>query len=286
MRPRNLSGALALLLLCLAPSMALAHENVLDQVRRFGTIRLGYYENALPFSGRRGDGTPEGYSVDLCARIAEGLGRQLGKPIKVEWKLLTLADRFDALAKGRVDMECGTTTWTLGRQAQVDFSLMTFVDGGSILVANETDLFGLADFAGKRIAVVKGTTTERSLVDALKLRGLLAEVRIVATAEEGIALLASGEAQGFASDRVKLLGLALNAPRSGIYRIVDEDVSMEPYALALRPGDPAFRLAVNRELAALYRSGRILEVYDRWLGPLGKPSVLLSALYFLQRIPE
>lgn len=283
---RLLLRAAALLLLPLACAPALAHDSVLDQVRRFGTLRLGYYENAMPFSGRRGDGVPEGYSVELCTRIAEGLGRQLGKPLKVEWKLLTLADRFDAVAKGRVDLECGTTTWTLGRQAQVDFSLMTFVDGGSIVVLNEADLFALADFAGKRVAVVKGTTTERALVDALKSRGLLAEVKPVATAEEGIALLAAGQAHGFASDRVKLLGLALNAPRSGLYRIVDEDFSMEPYALALRPGDPAFRVAVNRELAALYRSGRILDVYDRWLGPLGKPSVLLSALYFLQRIPE
>lgn len=283
---RLLLRAAALLLLPLACAPALAHDSVLDQVRRFGTLRLGYYENAMPFSGRRGDGVPEGYSVELCTRIAEGLGRQLGKPLKVEWKLLTLADRFDAVAKGRVDLECGTTTWTLGRQAQVDFSLMTFVDGGSIVVLNEADLFALADFAGKRVAVVKGTTTERALVDALKSRGLLAEVKPVATAEEGIALLAAGQAHGFASDRVKLLGLALNAPRSGLYRIVDEDFSMEPYALALRPGDPAFRVAVNRELAALYRSGRILDVYDRWLGPLGKPGVLLSALYFLQRIPE
>ena len=283
---RLLLRAAALLLLPLACAPALAHDSVLDQVRRFGTLRLGYYENAMPFSGRRGDGVPEGYSVELCTRIAEGLGRQLGKPLKVEWKLLTLADRFDAVAKGRVDLECGTTTWTLGRQAQVDFSLMTFVDGGSFVVLNEADLFALADFAGKRVAVVKGTTTERALVDALKSRGLLAEVKPVATAEEGIALLAAGQAHGFASDRVKLLGLALNAPRSGLYRIVDEDFSMEPYALALRPGDPAFRVAVNRELAALYRSGRILDVYDRWLGPLGKPGVLLSALYFLQRIPE
>lgn len=278
--------ALALLLLPLLCAPAIAHDKVLDQVRRLGTIRMGFYDNAQPFSARRGDGAPEGYSVDLCARIAEGLGRQLGKPLKVEWKLLTLANRFEALAKGQVDMECGTTTWTLGRQAQVDFSLMTFVDGGSILVNNETDLFGLADFSGKRIAVAKGTTTEQALVEALKVRGLLVDVTPVATADEGMALLASGAAQGFASDRIKLLGLALNAPRGGLYRIVDEDFSMEPYALALRPGDPAFRLAVNRELAALYRSGRILDVYDRWLGPLGKPGVLLSALYFLQRIPE
>ena len=37
-------------------------------------------------------------------------------------------------------------------------------------------------------------------------------------------------------------------------------------------GDHDFRLAVNRVLARVYRSGEIEKIYDRWLGPLGPPS--------------
>jgi len=51
-------------------------------------------------------------------------------------------------------------------------------------------------------------------------------------------------------------------------------------------GDADFRLAVNRVLARLYRSGDIRRVYDRWLGPLGAPSPLLSATYFIQGLAE
>ena len=47
-----------------------------------------------------------------------------------------------------------------------------------------------------------------------------------------------------------------------------------------------FRLAVNRVLARLYRSGDIASIYDRWLGTLGPPSVLLSAAYFVQGLAE
>ena len=61
---------------------------------------------------------------------------------------------------------------------------------------------------------------------------------------------------------------------------------MEPYALALARGDHEFRLAVNRALARLFREGGINAVYGRWLGPLGPPSLMLSAAYFLQGIPE
>jgi len=53
-----------------------------------------------------------------------------------------------------------------------------------------------------------------------------------------------------------------------------------------RRDDPGFRLAVNRVLSRLYRSGQVLEVYGRWFGPLGRPSALLIAMYALHGLPE
>jgi ABC-type amino acid transport substrate-binding protein len=43
---------------------------------------------------------------------------------------------------------------------------------------------------------------------------------------------------------------------------------------------------VNRAIAALYRSGEIRKIYDKWLGPLGAPSTLLNATYFIQGLSE
>jgi len=54
----------------------------------------------------------------------------------------------------------------------------------------------------------------------------------------------------------------------------------------MRRNDPAFRLAVNRALAALYRSGDIVAIYDRWFGLLGKPGDALMAMYMLNGLPE
>jgi hypothetical protein len=39
-------------------------------------------------------------------------------------------------------------------------------------------------------------------------------------------------------------------------------------------------------LASLYRSGGIRPIFDKWLGVLGTPSLLLNAAYFIQSIPE
>jgi ABC-type amino acid transport substrate-binding protein len=219
--------------------------------------------------------------------VVDGIAEQLKrKQLKVRWVKLTLQNRIDAVRKKQVDIECGTATWTFSRQRLVDFSLITFVDGGSILTRVQTDARRIGDFAGKRIAVIGGTTTETALRDSLK-RGLIpAEVVLIKGRDEGLELLRQGQVDGLASDRTALIGVVVTRAAGDAFRLLEEDFSIEQYALMLPRNDADFRIAVNRALARLYRSGEIRRVYDRWLGPLGPPSVLLSATYFIQSLSE
>ena len=279
-----LLSALALGLSLAAPADA---QNTLDKIRKQGTINLGYIDAAAPFSFVDAKGEPQGYSVDLCRAVAEGLKTQLKRGnLKVRWVKLTIQNRLDAVRKRQVDLECSTTTWTLGRQALVDFSLITFVDGASILAKAGTEVSHLSDYGGKRVAVITGTTTEKVLRDALAQRSIKAEVVAIKARDEGLALLDEGKVDGLASDRITLIGVVARNPKGGVYKLLDEDFSIEPYALALPRGDYELRLAVNRVLARLYRTGEIRPIYDRWLGPLGPPSLMLSASYFIQGLSE
>ncbi|MDH4293687.1 MAG: amino acid ABC transporter substrate-binding protein, partial [Betaproteobacteria bacterium] len=206
--------------------------------------------------------------------------------IETRWVELTIQNRLEAVRSGKVDIECSTTTWTLSRQAEVDFSLITFVDGGSILTPVQSDIANLADFKGKRIAVITGTTTEKVLRSSLASRSINAEVVTVQTRAAGLQMLDQRKVDGFASDRTTLIGVVLATQTRGAFKLLGEDFSVEPYALALPRGDADFRLAVNRVLARLYRTGEISKIYNQWLGPLGAPSLLLSAAYFLQSLAE
>jgi len=262
-------------------------QGVLSTIKKTGVIRLGYLAASPPFSFDTGTNSPAGFSVDLCQRAAEGVRKQLGlDALRIEWVKLDLSNRLAAVRDGKVDIECGTTTWTLSRQESVDFSLMTFVDGATVLVRSDSDLTGLDHLKGKRLAVVPGTTTEGALNGALRRRGLQASITPVGSHEEGLALLAAGKVDGYASDRLLLVEMGLNAKGSNTFRVLEEDFSVEPYALTLPRGEPDLRLAVNRALAQLYRSNEIEPIFEKWLGALGRPSVLLSALYYLQSIPE
>ena len=283
----KLAFGLLSLLLSLFAAGASADSGTLERISKSGVVKLGYLEDAAPFSQSKGGKPPAGYSIDLCSRVADDLRTQLKLPgLRTEWVKVTLQDRLQAVKQGRIDLECGTTTWTLSRQQDVDFSLMTFVDGGSLLVKLGSELKRLADFSGKRIAVVKGTTTVDVLQRQLKRLGIQATVVSVDDELKGMAMLAGGEADAYASDRLVLLGLALDSQGKQAFRLIDEDFSIEPYALALRRDDYEFRLAVNRSLARLYRSGEVMKIYDTWLGKLGRPGVLLSAVYVLQAVPE
>jgi ABC-type amino acid transport substrate-binding protein len=272
---------------CACAGAALAQTGALDKIRSSGAIALGYINDAAPFSSVDAKGEPQGYSVDLCREIARGIGAQLGLPkIEMRWVALTIQNRLEAVGARRVDIECSTTTWTLSRQRDVDFSLITFVDGGSILTRAGSGLGRIADLDGKRLAVIKGTTTERALRDALTRYSVNAQVLTVGTRPEGLKLVEEAKVEGFAADRTTLVGAVLAKQAAAAYRLLDEDFSIEPYAFALPSGEHDLRLAVNRVLARLFRTGEIGKIYERWLGPLGPPSALLSATYFIQGISE
>jgi ABC-type amino acid transport substrate-binding protein len=283
---RTASFALLLLaqLMCCGQAPA---ADTLARIKSTSEIRMGYYETSAPFSSIGPDKYPQGYSVDLCQRIAAGIQRQLGiVQLKTTWVALGVGDRVEAVRAGRIDIECGTTSWSFSRQQLVDFSLMTFVDGASLLVAADSGIKRITDAGGKRIAVIRGTTTDIALAAALAKNNVKAEVLKVDTRDQGLALLTEGRADAFASDRFLLLNSLTSVRSPKPLRLIDEDFSVEPYALALPRDDAGFRLAVNRALAEVFRSIEINHVYDRWLAPYGPPSLLLSALYYLQQIPE
>jgi len=275
-------------LVLLAALLALpAGAQTLDNIRKQGVIRLGYIDGAVPFSYAGANGEPQGYSADLCRVVADGIAEQLKMPkLKTRWVKLTVQNRIDAVRRRQVDVECSTATWTLARQKLVDFSLITFVDGGNILTKVDTNARRLADFGGKRIAVIRGTTTEVALREALKRALVAAELVGIKTRDEGLELLRQGQVDGLASDRTTLIGVVVSRAGGDAFKLLEEDFSIEQYALMLPRGDADFRLAVNRALARLYRTGEVRRVYDKWLGALGPPSVLLSASYFIQSLAE
>jgi glutamate/aspartate transport system substrate-binding protein len=284
---RRFATTLMLGLLLAAPAFAQESRLTLDKIKATGTILLGYRETSIPFSFTDKDRRPTGYSVELCERIAGAVQHRLGlKDLAIRWVPVTPSTRIPELIRGGIDLECGSTTITFSRMEQVDFSFLTFVDGGSLLATVASKIAGVADLGGKRVAVVPGTTTEHALAAAMQKSAVSARVVEVADHAEGLAALESGKADAYASDRVLLAGLTLKARDAGKLALSNQLYSYEPYALMIRRGDTAFRVEVNRALASLYRSAAIQPIYEKWFGSFERAGSLVQAVYLLQSLPE
>jgi ABC-type amino acid transport substrate-binding protein len=289
-KEHGVKGALISLLIALflsGPAWGAELEGTLKKITKDRIITLGYRGSAPPFSFLGTDYRPAGYSVDLCQRIVTAIQQDLGLPnLVTRWFAVSADDRIAMLVNGNIDIECGSTTHTLSREEQVDFTPTTFVGGAGLLATAASGIKGVADLRGKRVGVIPGTTTEKVLGEALKKANVTARVVDIKDSTEAAAALERGYVEAYASDRIVLMGLVAKAKDPSKFRLADEYLSQEHYALMVRRGDPAFRLAVNRVLSRLYRSGEIVPIYEKWFGPMGEASSALKALYQLHGIPE
>ena len=259
----------------------------LGKIKSAKAINVAYSADSSPFSFAGPNNEPVGYSIDLCKRVIAQIARAVGEPnLKVKWLAGSVSERLQMVATGRADLECANTTQTQSRLANVDFSNLIFIDGGGLLVKAGSPINQIADLAGKRVAVLKGTTTETRLNDTLRLRLVNATVVTVADANAGLAMLEAGSVDAYAGDKVKLVGLAVQAKEPAKLALVAEDLSIEPYAMALPRNDSAFRLEVNKALTQVYMGGDIEQIFAQWLGKLGRPTGLLAAMFLLNSIPN
>src|SRR4029450_13052408 len=282
----------ALAALLLLPPIVLAQgapalDGRLKKIQETKTIAIAHRTDAAPFSFEDDKKEPTGYTVDICRRVAGAIERQLGlSELKIKWVPVTVQNRFDVLAKGQADMECGSSTVTLSRMKLVDFSSLTFVDGTGLLANASAGVNGLGDLGGKKIGVIGGTSNERALNEALKNRVVNATVVPLKSSDEGLTQVESGAIDAFASDRVLLVALVGKYRDPKAIALLGEGLSFEPYAIALPRGDWQMRLAVNTALAQIYRSGAIGEIFGRWFGALGRPGPLTEAMFLIGALPE
>lgn len=266
---------------------ATALAGTLDDIRAAGAVRIAYRDDAPPFSYKAaGAAAPAGFIVDLCRSVTDGIGRQLGiGDIKKVYVPVTSADRFDAITGNKADLLCEATTQTLKRRETVSFSIATFVDGASFIIQPGGPM-DVKSLDGKKVGVLASTTTETELRRGLEAAQVKAEVVLAKTHQEGLDAVESGAIAAYFADRGILTFLLMSARTPAKLLLADTFLSIEPYALALRRGDEDFRLAVDRELSRIYRSGEIVRIFAATFGPSVQPSPTLKGLYATTALPQ
>jgi len=256
-------------------SAALADDlsGTLKKIKDTGTITIGNRESSVPFSYLDKDGTPVGYSIDLCKHIVDEVKATLGLPdLKVNYMTVSPAARIPLLANGTIDLECSTTDRTLTRMGQVAFSSPTFVIGGRLLVKTDSGIKDWIDLRNHVVGVAQGTSTEQ-LVKALVATPPYAGTRVLTLKDHAAGLLAleTGRVDAYATDDIVLYGLRSTSRMKDQLVVTGQPLSINTFGIVLRRDDPDFLLVVDRALSKLYHSPEIEALYHKWFDPLDVP---------------
>lgn len=274
-----------------------------DRIKQTGQVRLGYRTDARPFAFRDESGNAAGYSVELCQSVADAIKAELGlATLNVQWVPVTLADRFDAVRQGQVDLLCGAASETLARREDVAFSLPIFPGGIGALVRSDAPdrlrevLMGQKPsyqptwrasayqlLQTQAFAVVGGTTAEPWLAGKVSEFQLTAKVTPVESYDAGIQALLDRKADVLFGDRAILLDAAVRNPSGKKLAGIDRFFTYEFVALALPRNDDAFRLVVDRTLSRLYAGAAFHELYAKWFR---EPDEKVLAFFKWNTLPE
>ncbi|HEY5646053.1 MAG TPA: amino acid ABC transporter substrate-binding protein [Pseudomonadales bacterium] len=278
-----------LVAMVVAAAPVAAWAGALDDIRTTAELKIAYRIEVPPFASKAPEALePEGFTIDLCRIIARDIQSHLGlQSMKVTWVQVSAQDRIQAVADGRVHMECGTTSVTLSRMELVDFSNLFYVSGTSLMILNSSDIQTIDDLSNRRVSVVKGTTTETVLKAELKKRGIRARIVKVPNHADGLQRLVNKNTEAHAGDQATLFGIGFKSKGEQRLVITEDMLSFEPFALPLPRNDADFRLVVNRSLSNLYQRGDVGRVWERYFGVYGvKPTGLLLTLYRLNSFSE
>jgi ABC-type amino acid transport substrate-binding protein len=271
MKPKaTLSVFLAGLLAAVAMVAALpvhAQEllsGTLAKARETGAITIGYRESSVPFSYLNARKEPIGYSIELCRALVTAIEDTVNRSLTIKWVPVTSDSRIDAVASGKVDLECGSTTNNLERQKRVSFSPTMFVSGTKVLVKKGAPIKSFRDLAGKKVAVTAGTTNEKTLRELSEKFKLGIQLQVARDHAESFGLVKSGQADAFATDDVLLYGLIAQDAAKADYEVVGDFLSYDPYGIMYRKGDTQLAKVVNDTFQVLAEDGEIERQYKRW----------------------
>ena len=231
---------------------------------------IGHRDASVPLSYIGADGKAQGYSIDICLKIAEATKEEL-KLDKMEVKFVPLSPqtRIPLLTAGTVDIICESSTHTIGRSRQVAFLSTTFLTGSKLLVRKDSGIKSIDDMKDKTLVAVLGTTNEKAAQVEIDKKGIKLKGDIVKVKDHSQAMLnlEQGRADAYVSDDVVLFGLKSAAKNPAEWEVVGPYFSYDPYGMMIARNNDDFRLVGDKTIAKLVDSGEMQKIYDKWFVP-------------------
>jgi len=235
--------------------------STMDAIQKKGKIVIGTKFDQPLFGLKALSGQPEGFDVEIAKLVATAIfGSNLSG--KTEFVETPSSVREQSIIDGKVDLVAATYTINDARKEKVGFAGPYYVAGQSILVKKDnTTITGLDSLSGKKVCTVLGSTPLKTL----QTRAPAADLSILFdTYSKCVEALKDGRVEAVSTDNVILLGFIKDNP--GLFKLVGEAFTVEPYGIGVKKDDLAFRTFVNDTLEKAYTDGTWAKIFEKEVG--------------------
>ena len=248
---------------------AMPTGSFMGQIQARGRIIAGVSADTLLFGYRNPlTGSLEGFDIDLIHQVSQAI---FGDPNRVEYKVVTYAQRIPSLLDGSVDIVADVMTVNCARWQQIAFSSQYFQAGQKVLVRRDSTATRIEDLDGTRMCAATGSTN----IDNLKNYPNITAVP-VDDISDCMVLFQQGTVDSVTGDDTVLQGFKVQDPYT---TIIGPPITDEPYGLGIARTHPEFVQFVNAVLQRMRVDGTWKQMYARWLQPTGAVPEPPPALY-------
>jgi len=215
-------------------------SKTIDDIKARGQLICGVSTGVAGFSLPDSQGVMRGIDADTCRAVAAAI---LGDGNKIRFVPTTTTNRFTALQSGEIDLLVRSTTWTLGREANLglEFAGVNFYDGTGFMVNKSLGVDSVKKLDGATICVQPGTSTELAIADYFRQNKLKFQPILIQDLSEIQNTFLSGRCDAYSTDMSGLAAFRfLQGPKAPDYILLPEVISKEPLGLMVRKGDDKF----------------------------------------------
>lgn len=239
-----------------------AHAGRLEEIKARGYVRIGVSLGGEPVGFRNAQNQPVGYDVDVATQLAAKLG------VPVRFSDVSSDARISMLMSHQLDLVVANVSITPQRARVVAFSIPYNQAGLRVIVQKDAGIKTVAELAGKRVVVGRGTTADAFLKQSAPGANFVYTDNF---APDGVLLLQQKRADAGIEDSSLLDYLASKNPQfatlPGLY-------SNSPIGIAMAKGDPELLRVVNGFVSDYIRSGAYAANYKKWWGGQSTPPKL------------
>jgi polar amino acid transport system substrate-binding protein len=242
-----------------APGTSLPSGSTMRAIQDRERLIVGVSADTLLFGARNPiNGRLEGFDIDILREVAYAIfgGDKERIDERIEFRVITYAQRLPVLEDGSVDLVAHTMTINCARWERIAFSSEYYAAGQKLLVRTDSAVESVDTLDGERVCAAEGSTN----ID--NIAAYPVEVVGAPDLTDCLVLFQQGAVDAITGDDTVLAGFAAQDPYA---KVIGAKFTDEPYGVGVNAEQVDLVQFVNSVLDQLRTNGRWQQIAKKWL---------------------